>query len=113
MGKHKNTTKGGCDAQKGISPPSSHASEAGNTGDDVHDLREEVASLEEELSQMGVSSKIPFCFAQCHLNHFHHLSINKVAQHKKIGLSIASKLRVTLGQGGGYQPPTPKHGPVC
>ena len=64
MGKHRNATKGGSDAHKGICPtPSSHVGEAGNTGDEVCDLRDEVASLEEALLQMGASSKLPFCFA--------------------------------------------------
>ena len=63
MGNHKTNTKGGYDAQKGISPtPSSRAGDAGNTGDVVHDLRDEVALLEEALSQMGASSKMPFHF---------------------------------------------------
>ena len=62
MGKLRNATKGGEDAQKGISPtPSSHVGEAGDTGDVVCDLRDEVASLEDALSQMGTSSKMPFC----------------------------------------------------
>ena len=39
--------------------------EKGNTGDVVGDLRDEVASLEEALSQMGVSSKMPFLFVRC------------------------------------------------
>ena len=43
-------------------PPilSSCAGEAGNTGEVVHDLREEAALLEDALSQMGASSKMPF-----------------------------------------------------
>ena len=64
MGKHKKTTKGGSDAQTGISPtPQSHVAEAGDTGDVVHDLRDEVASLEDALSQIGASSRTPFHFA--------------------------------------------------
>ena len=64
MGKHKNATKGGSDAQKGISPTlSSHVGEPGDTVDVDHDLRDEVASFEEALSQMGTSSKMPFHFA--------------------------------------------------
>ena len=63
MGKHKNTTKGGSDTQKGISPtPLSHVGEAGNRGDVVCDLWDEVTSLEDTLSQIGTSSKMPFCF---------------------------------------------------
>ena len=66
MGKQRNATKGGSDAQKDISLTlSSHVGEAGDTGDVVSDLRDEVASLEESLSQMGASSKMPFHFAPC------------------------------------------------
>ena len=62
MGECKNTTKEKSHTQKGISPtPLSHVGEAGNTGDVVCDLRDVVASLEEALSQMDTSSKIPFC----------------------------------------------------
>ena len=63
MGKCRNATKGGADAQKGVSPtPLSHACEAGDTGDAVHNLRDEVVSLEDALLQMGASSKMPFHF---------------------------------------------------
>ena len=69
--------------------------EAGNTDDVICDLRDEVVSFEEALSQMGTSSKMPFHFVQhsrlpseCH----HCLIIDKVTQQKKIGLSIASEL---------------------
>ena len=55
MGKHKNADRGGANAQKGTSPsPLSHEGEAG------HNLRDNVASLEEGLSQMGVMCKTPF-----------------------------------------------------
>ena len=49
---------------KRASPPtlSSRAGEAGNTGDVVHNLMDEVASLEDALLQMGTSSKTPFSF---------------------------------------------------
>ena len=63
MGNHRNATKGGSDAKKDIFPtPSSHTGEAGDTGDVVHDLMDEVALLEEALSHMGTSSKMPFHF---------------------------------------------------
>ena len=63
MENHKNATKGGSDAQRGILPiPSSCEGEAGKTGDVFCDLRTQVASLEDALSQMGTSSKTPFCF---------------------------------------------------
>ena len=42
----------------GASPtPSSHGGEAGDTGDAGQDLRDDVASLEEGLSQMGAPSQ--------------------------------------------------------
>ena len=65
MEKHWNATRGGADSQKGTSPtPSSHRGEAGDTGDAVHNLKDDVASLEEGLSQMGTPSKMPFQFSQ-------------------------------------------------
>ena len=65
MGKCKNATKWGADTQMGISSSlSSCVGEAGDTGDVVHDLRDEVALLEDTLSQMGASSKMPSCFMQ-------------------------------------------------
>ena len=60
MGKCK---KGGSDVQKGISPtPSSYVSETVDTGDVVHDWRDDMASLEEAISQMDTTSKMPFHF---------------------------------------------------
>ena len=44
--------------------PSSHGGEAGDTGDAVHNLRDDLASLEEVLSQMGTPSKTSFRFTQ-------------------------------------------------
>ena len=67
MGRHKNATKGGSDAQKGISPTLSYpVGEAGHTGDVVHDLRDEVASLEDTQLQIGTCSKnaLPLCVMQ-------------------------------------------------
>ena len=111
MGKHKNATKGGSNTQKGISPtPSSCVGEAGDTGDVVCDLRDEVASLEEALSQMGASSKMPFCFTWCgrlpskqSLSPEHWQS--NPAHEDQTCYCI--QVRVTLGEGGGDQPPPP------
>ena len=65
MGKHKNAAIGRASAQKGTSStPSSHGVEAGDRGEAVHDLRDDVASLEEGLSHMGDPSKSPFRFMQ-------------------------------------------------
>ena len=108
MGKCKNATKGGSDTQKGISPTLSSC--VGEAGDVVWDLRDEVALLEEVLSQMGALPKCPFALcdvADCHQNDLYHLSIDKVTQHMKIRCAIGSQLRATLGEGGGDQPPPP------
>ena len=65
MGKHKNAAKVGAIAQKGVSSTmSSHGGEAGDIGSAVHDLRDDVALLEETLSKMGSPSKMPFKFTQ-------------------------------------------------
>ena len=64
MGRCKNATKGGSYTQKGIFPtPLSHVGEADDMGDVVHDLRDEMVSLEDALSQIGTSSKTLFHFA--------------------------------------------------
>ena len=82
---------------KRVSPPHCHLMQVrhGDTHDVVHDLRDEVALLEETLSQMGASTKCPsnLCnVADHHLNDLYQLSIVKVAQHKKIRCTIVSKL---------------------
>ena len=65
MGKCKNTTRGGANAQMGASiTPMSHGSETDCTGEAVHDLRDAVALLEEGLSHLGAPSKSPFRFTQ-------------------------------------------------
>ena len=112
MGKHKNTTKGGSDAQKGISHTlSSHAGEAGDTGDVVHDLRDEVALLKDVLSQMGTSSKTPFCFTQDSRSPSE-WSLSPEQQQSNPAhedwMCYCIQIRVTLGEGGGDQPP-PSH----
>ena len=56
MGKHKNAVKGGADAQKGVSPtPSSHWGETGDTGDAVHDLRDDVGFIGGKMIKDGCS----------------------------------------------------------
>ena len=106
MEKCRNATKGEADAQKGVSPaPSSPAGEVGNPSDVVCNLRDEVAS------QMGTSSKTPFCFMQCRR------SPSKQSLSPKYGQSNPAhedqmlyyiQVRVMLGEGGGDQPP-PSH----
>ena len=111
MGKHKNATKEGSNAQKGISPtPSSHVGEADNRGDVVCDLRDEVASLGEALSQMGASSKMPFCFTQCGRLPLEwsllpeHWQSNPAHEEQTC---YCVQVKVTLGEGGGDQPSPP------
>ena len=70
MGKHKNATRGGVYAQKGTSlTPSSHRGEANDTGNAVHNLRDDIDSLEERISQIGAPSKMPFRFMQSRSPH--------------------------------------------
>ena len=65
MGKHKNAAQGGADAQKSTSStPLSHRGEASNTGNAVQDQRDDVDSLEEGLSWMDASPKMPFRLMQ-------------------------------------------------
>ena len=112
MGKCKNITKGEANNQKGISPtPPSCVGEAGDIGDVVHDLRDEVASLEDTLSQIGASSKLPLHFVwygrptpQWSLSP-EHLQSNPA---HKDWIHYCIQVRVTLGKGGGDQPP-PSH----
>ena len=111
MGKHRNATKGGSGAQKDISPTlSSCVGEAGGTGDVVHDLRDEMESLEGALSQMGTFSKMPFCFVQCvrspsgRLISPEHQPSNPANEDQTC---YCVQVRVTLGGGGGDQPPPP------
>ena len=52
------------DAQKSAPTPSSHRDEATDTGKAVQDLRNDVDLLEEGMSQVGTSPKIPFRFTQ-------------------------------------------------
>ena len=60
MGKHKNTTWGGTDAQKGVYPTlSSHRGEAGDTGNAVYNLKDDVDSLEERILQKGGGNQTP------------------------------------------------------
>ena len=96
MGKHKNTSKGRSNTQKGVSPtPSSHVGEAGNTGNVGHDLRDEVASMRRHYHKWVLLPKCPFALhyvADHHLNDLYHLGIDKVTQHKKIRLTTASEL---------------------
>ena len=99
--------KEGADAQKGASPtPSSHGSEVGDTGDTAPDQMEEVASLEEALSQMGASSKIPFQFTQQNRSPSkwsllpEHWQDHLAHEHR---ICYCIHIRVTWG-GGGNQP---------
>ena len=112
MGKCKNATKGGSDAQKGVSPTlSSFAGEAGDTGDVLQDLMDEVASLKEALSQMGASSKMPIHFARCGRSPY---DWSLSPEHQQCDpahedwMCYCIQVRVTLWEAGGDQPP-PSH----
>ena len=75
--------------------PLPRVGEAGNIGDVVHELRDEVALLVEALLQMDTYSKCPFALcdaADHHLNDLYHWSTDKVAQYLKIRCAIGSKL---------------------
>ena len=111
MGRQKNTAKGWEKAPSSHSPtPSSHVGVARDPRDAVQGLRDEVASLEEALSQMGTSSQMPFQFTQCGgsplewsllLEHWAYPSANEDQMHYCV------QIRVTLGEGRGDQPPPP------
>ena len=82
--------------------------EAGDTGEVVHDLRDEVALLEEALSQMGTSSKMLFHLtlhsrlpSQLSLSPEHWQS--KPAHEDQMCYCIY--IRATLWGGGGDQAP--------
>ena len=49
---------------KRVPPTLPHLIEARDTGDAVHNLRDDVDLLEERISQMGAPSKTPFRFMQ-------------------------------------------------
>ena len=111
MRKWRDATKEGADAQKGVSPTlSSHAGEADNKGDVVWNLRDERALLEDALSQMGTSSKMPFHFmwhsrspSEWSLSPKHWQSN---PAHEDL-MCYCIQVRVTIGEGGGDQPPPP------
>ena len=83
---------------------------AGNTGNVVHDFRDEVPSWEEALSQMSASSKMPSCFVQCGRLPSEwsllpeHQQSNPASEDQ---MCYCVQVRVTLGEGGGNQPLPP------
>ena len=96
---------------KRVSPTlSSHVGEAGDTGYVVYDLRDEVASLEEALSQMGTSSKMSFHFVQCGRSPSKQSLLPEHQQSNPAQEDCTHYcvyVRVTLGEGGGDQSPPP------
>ena len=82
--------------------------EAGDTGDVVHDLRDEVASMEETLSEIGTSSKTAFHFVQHSRSPSKgslspgHCQSNPAHEDQ---MCYCIQVRVTLGVGRGDQPP--------
>ena len=112
MGKHKNTTRGDADAQMGVSPtPSYQRGEAGDTDNAVYGLRDDVASLEEGLSQKDTLSKMPFKFLQPSQLPS---EWSIIPEHQQDHLAYEDwicyciHIRVILGEGGGDQP-QPSH----
>ena len=110
MGKQKNAVNGGGKTPSSHSPTlSSWVSKAEDPCDAVQDLRDQVASLEAALSQMGTSSQMPFQFTQCNgspseqsllLEHQADPSTSKDWMHYHV------HVRATLGEGRGNQPLT-------
>ena len=112
MGKCKNAIRGREDAQKGNSPTHlSHRGEAGDMGNAVHNLRDDMASLEEGLLQMGAPSKMPFRFLQSSQSPWEWSVMPEYQQDhptQKDLMHYCIHIRVTLGRGLGNQPP-PSH----
>ena len=113
MGKCKNAAKGGRGTQKGASSTQlSHKGEQGDTGDTAQNLMEEVASMEEVSSLMGVPSKTPFRFTQLSRSSFkwslspEHPWDNWMTPKDQLWYCL--HVRVTLGEEIGDQPP-PSH----
>ena len=111
MGKQNNAAKAGKAPSSHSSTPSSLVGEARDPCNTVQDLRDEVASLQEALSQIGTSSQMPFQFTQYSglpleqsvlLEHWADPSANKDWMHYCI------HIRVILREGRGDQPP-PSH----
>ena len=96
--------------KKGTSPtPSSHGGEADDKGKAVHDLRDDVDSLEERLSQMGAPSRMPFWFMQSsQLPSKWSLTPEHQQDHSmpKDQMHYCIHIRVTLGEGRNQPPPS-------
>ena len=112
MGKHKNGTQGRADAQKSTSStPLSHRGEASNTDTAVQDLSDDVDLLEEGMLQMDVSPKMPFKFTQSNQSPSEQSLMPQYQQDHTIHedwVCYCVHVGVTLGEGGGDQPP-PSH----
>ena len=103
MGKQKNAAKGGGEAPSSHSPTlSSHLGEAGDPYDAVQDLGDEVASLEETLSQMGTSSIYTMWWIAIRMVLIIGVPADPSANEDWIHYCI--HVRVTLGEGRGDQP---------
>ena len=104
----KNAAQGGADAQRLASPtPVSHRGEASDTGEAVQDLRDDVDSMEEEVSQIGASPKMPFRFTQSRQSPSEQSLMSEHQQDHPIledQVHYCVHVRVTLGEWGGNQP---------
>ena len=112
MGKYKNATQGGGDAQKSTSlTPSSYRGEDIITGDAVQDLGDDVDSLKEGISWMGSSPIMPFRFMLSSQLPSKWSLMPECQQDHPIPedqMCYCILVRVTFGEGGGNQP-SPSH----
>ena len=107
MGKHKNATWGGTDAQSASPTPSSHRGEASDTGNAVQDLRDDVDSLEEGMSWIGASPKMPFRFTQSSWLHSEWSLMPEHQQDHPVPeeqMHYCIHVRVAWGEGGNQLP---------
>ena len=96
--------------------PSSHGGEAGGTGDAVNNLRDDVVSLEKELSPMGAPSNTSFRFMQSsRLPSEQSLLPEHQQDHPahKDWMHYCIHIRMTLGESQTTSTHLPMHGVVC
>ena len=93
MEKCKNAAGGSRCLKECLPTPSSHRGEAGDTGETVQDLRDDVDSWEEGMSQIGASPKTPSGLhnqVNCPLSNLYCLSIDRMTLYLRTGCIIAS-----------------------
>ena len=88
--------------------PSSHRGEVGNPGDPVQDLKDNVELLEEGMSWIGTFLRMPFRFMQSIWSPSEQTLMPGCQQYHPVledWVHYFIHIRVTLGKGGGNQPP--------